>query len=299
MSHPKLTRRSTLGVAMAGAVAALLKPFQARAADAVNVRRGYAKARFGQMHYRIAQPANVTEPPLLCLHSSPNSGRIYETFLGEMGKDRVAIAVDTPGFGDSDAPPSVPDIADYAHAMGDVLDAMGLEAVDLIGYHTGSMIGAELAIQRPAQVRRVIMIAAPVFTQSELAELRAHFAPVQLTADGSHLVPPWTEHVRWAMPGWTLDHVATQFPDALRRPAVSWWGHNAAFTYSLADKLPSVRQPLLVLNPEDDLYTQTRRAKSLISNGRFKELPGWGHGFLDIHTQQAADIVRDFLSAEG
>lgn len=299
MSGPELTRRRTLGLAVAGAVAALLKPVRARAADRVHVRRGYAKARFGQMHYRIAKPANASEPPLLCLHSSPNSGRIYETFLGDMGQDRLAIAVDTPGFGDSDPPPSVPSIADYAQAMGDVLDVLDLGTVDLIGYHTGSMIGVELARQRPAQVRRVIMISAPLFTQSELAELRAHFAPVQLTADGSHLVAPWAEHVRWAMPGWTLDHVATQFPDALRRPAISWWGHNAAFTYPLADKLPGVQQPLLVLNPEDDLHVQTRRANGLMSNGQFKELPGWGHGFLDIHSQEAADIVRDFLRAEG
>ena len=97
------------------------------------------------------------------------------------------------------------------------------------------------------------------------------------------------------MPGWTLDHVATQFPDALRRPAISWWGHNAAFGYPLGEKLPLVSQPILVLNPEDDLHVQTRRAAGLIGGENIMELPGWGHGFLDVRTEQAASILRDFL----
>ncbi len=299
MAGLELTRRSTLGLALAGAMAALLKPLGARGANVARVRRGYARGRFGQLHYRIAKPVNPGETPLLCLHSSPNSGRIYETFLGEIGADRVAVAADTPGFGDSDPPPTVPGIEDYAGAMGDLIDTLGFDTVDLVGYHTGSMIATELALQRPEQVRRLVLISAPIYTAAELAEAHAHFAPVKLTRDGSHLVGPWTGHVRWAMPGWTLDHVATQFPDALRRPAISWWGHNAAFTYPLSEKLPNVAQPILVLNPEDDLHTKTQRAKALIGENTLKELPGWGHGFLDIHTQAAADIMRSFLNQGG
>ena len=300
MSGFKLSRRGALSLAVAGAIAALLKPLRARSADGVRVRRGYSRGRFGQIHYRIAKPQGEPgQAPLLCLHSSPNSGRIYETFLRSIGTDRTAVAADTPGYGDSDPPPEAPTISDYATAMGDLIDAMAFESVDVIGYHTGSLTSVELALQRPEQVRRVIMISAPVFTEEELEANRAEFAPVQLTKDGSHLEKAWSSHVYWAMPGWTLDHVATQFPDALRRPAISWWGFNAAFSYPLAEKLPQVRQPLLVLNPEDDLHAQTQRAKTLLANGRIHDLPAWGHGFLDIHTEQAAGLVRDFLGAGG
>ena len=168
-----------------------------------------------------------------------------------------------------------------------------------MGYHTGSLIAVELALQSPKLVNKLVLVSAPVFTDAELTELRKQFAPTELTRDGSHLATLWAEHVRWAMPGWTIDHVATQFPDAMRRPSISWWGHNAAFNYALADRLPKVTKPVLVLNPEDDLHAETLRAKKLIAKGRLRELPGWGHGFLDIHTDEAAGIVRDFLSAEG
>ena len=299
MFNWNLTRRRALSLAMAGTFTALVKPFRAGAAGSSTVRRGYTRGRFGQMHYRIAKPAKAAGRPLLCLHSSPNSGRIYETFLSRMGSDRIAVAVDTPGFGDSDPPPKAPTIEDYAAAMGDFMGAMELDSLDLVGYHTGSMIAVELALRHPKRIRRLVLISAPLFTPEELAELHEHFAPVELTRDGSHLTRQWAEHVHWAMPGWTLDHVATQFPDALRRPAISWWGHNAAFNFPLREKLPQVRQPMLVLNPEDDLFAETSRAKDLITNGRMQDLPGWGHGFLDIHTDAAADILRTFLGKAG
>ena len=102
-----------------------------QAAITVPVRKGYGVGRFGQIHYRISQPALAAgHTPLLCFHMSPNSGRIYETFLKHMGADRFVVAPDTPGFGDSDAPATQPDIADYAAAMGDLMDALGFAAVE-------------------------------------------------------------------------------------------------------------------------------------------------------------------------
>ncbi len=291
------TRRQVIGAALAGTAGLVVGPVS-EATVRVPVRKGYADGRFGQIHYRISQPALATgHPPLLCFHMSPNSGRIYETFLKHMGADRFAVAPDTPGFGDSDPPPTQPDIADYAAAMGDLMDALGFATVDVMGYHTGSETCIELALQRPEQVRRLVLVSAPIFTDAELAEHRAHYARDELLADGSHAAERWRAHLYWAMEGWTPQHVAQQFPDALRRPTISWWGHSAAFSYPTADRLAQVRQPVLVLNPEDDLHEQTRRAEGVLGNGRIHELPGWGHGFLDLFPDQAAALVRGHLDA--
>jgi pimeloyl-ACP methyl ester carboxylesterase len=64
----------------------------------------------------------------------------------------------------------------------------------------------------------------------------------------------------------------------------------------MADNLARVKQPVLVLNPEDDLHAQTLRADGLMKNGRIHELPGWGHGFLDLFPTQAAALVRGHLN---
>jgi len=264
----------------------------------VPVRRNYARGRFGQIHYRIARPDGDSDrTPLLCFHMSPNSGRIYETFLGHIGTDRVAVAPDTPGFGDSDPPAEQPGIEDYAAAMGDLIDALGFDAVNVMGYHTGSETCVELALQRPGQVRRLVLVSAPIFTPQELAEHRVHYGHTELSKDGSHLAEKWRGHLYWAMQGWTPEHVARHFPDAMRRPTLSWWGHSAAFSYPFADKLKLVEQPVLLLNPEDDLHEQSLRAQGIMQNGQIHELPGWGHGFLELFPDQAAALVRGHLDA--
>jgi hypothetical protein len=58
-----------------------------------------------------------------------------------------------------------------------------------------------------------------------------------------------------------------------------------------------VTQPVLVLNPDDDLYTQSLRAEGKMQNGVIRHLPSWGHGYLDVHTTEAVRIVRQFLDA--
>ena len=57
-----------------------------------------------------------------------------------------------------------------------------------------------------------------------------------------------------------------------------------------------MNQPLLILNPEDDLWELTPQAKPFIKNGRIHDLPGWTHGAMDSHTEEMAAIVRAFLA---
>jgi pimeloyl-ACP methyl ester carboxylesterase len=262
----------------------------------VPVRRDYLDGRFGQIHYRIARPAlDGGKPPLLCFHMSPNSGRIYETFLGAIGTDRIAVAPDTPGLGDSDPPADAPGIEDYAGAMGDVMDALKLRQVDVMGYHTGSETCVALALARPAQVRKLILTSAPIFTPEELKDHREKYAHEPLAEDGQHLVKKWKGHMFWRGPGKTREMVADEFCDALRNPLISWWGHNAAFSYDMGGQMPKVTQPMLVLNPDDDLHAHTWRAEGKMQRGRILHLKGWGHGYLNVHTDAAAKIVRDFL----
>lgn len=264
--------------------------------DTVPVKRRYVDGRFGQIHVRVADPeANATAPPLLCFHMSPNSSRIYQTFMGSMGTDRCVVAPDTPGFGESDPPPSQPSIEDYASAMTEVMDALGLDQVDVMGYHTGSETCVALALLQPTRVRKLVLTSAPIFSDDELQGFRDHYSKPELSEDGSHVAEKWRAYLHWAGPGWTMDHVAEQFADALRRPDTSWWGHNAAFDFPMGDKLAEVTQPILVLNPNDDLVDQTRRADGRMQNGRIHELPDWGHGYLDVHTSEACALIRSFL----
>ena len=265
------------------------------------LRRDYVTARFGQMHYRYAKPAVQTgKRPLLMFHMSPYSSFIYEIFAGEMGRDRLAIAIDTPGFGASDPMPKPPEIEDYASAMEDVMDALGLRDVDLMGYHTGCKIAMEVSLRRPTQVHRLINVSAAIYTEAELASQRKDYAAENFADDGSTYANWWKNRGRWHMKEVTKEMHADLFAVRVSNPSISWWGHRAAFNYQAAVALPKVKHPILILNPEaDDLAPMTVRAKPLLQNpaSRIHGLPGWAHGFLDVKTAEAAKLVRDFLDA--
>ena len=85
------------------------------------------------------------------------------------------------------------------------------------------------------------------------------------------------------------------FLDGLRNPDWSAWGHNAAFNYDIATALQESAHPILVLNPEDDLWPYTPRVAPLLKNGRVHDLTGWTHGFLDAETAKVGIILRNFL----
>lgn len=266
------------------------------------VRRAFHDAPGGPLHYRIVEPAptvgRAAQPrvPLLLLHMSPNSSRIYEALLPAMGRDRIVVAPDTPGFGESEPPPAPPSIADYAAAMGGLVDTLGLREVDVMGYHTGAITAVVMALARPDLVRRVVMVSCPVFTDAELTALRAEYRGREPREDGSHLVEAWTFLQRFYGPEVPRRVMARNFTEGLRGGPFAHWGHRAAFAHDLRVDLPKLTQPVLVLNPDDDLAVQTPRGLPLLRNGRQIDLPR-GHGFLDSMTDEVAATLRGFLDA--
>ncbi len=290
-----------------GATAALAAPAVgalAAESEVVGMTRGYVAGPYGQIHYRSVRPVRSRRPPLLCLHASPLSSRVYDHWIREIGKDRIAVAPDTPGYGGSDTPPQPVEIADFAAAMIRFLDEMKFKVVDVMGYHTGSLTSVELARRYPGRIRRVVLISAPNWTAEERAASRAR---VGVPA------PTYEQMLETTLTGYRNQGkgLFRDMPDEdcydvqlerMRHYRTSNWGFRAAYNYDTLGAMQDVKQPLLVLNPEDDVYDKTKRVQPLIdagkiANARVHDLPGWTHGHMDVHTIEMADVVRRFLDA--
>ena len=282
---------------------------QAFASDRTSrLRKAYADGPYGQIHYRHVLPDGPQHIPLLCLHLTPMSGAVYSNCILEMGKDRWAIAPDTPGYGGSEPPPHPVHIPEFSAAMIQLMDQLGIDQFDVMGYHTGSMTSTELARTYPDRIRKVVLISAPLFTQEELDSYRrAWYGDVNSRGgDPPTFATAVTElasrHAGGQKTGWrnvgSEERYGEIMLEWLRSYRTEHWGHEAAFAYDLSVHLPELEQPVLVLCPEDDLWVHTHRITPYLNNGRLYELPGWTHGAMDIHTIEMAEIVRAFLDSE-
>ncbi|HBO12387.1 MAG TPA: hypothetical protein DD491_06350 [Halieaceae bacterium] len=162
------------------------------------------------------------------------------------------------------------------------------------------MVAVAAAGQRPGEVARLVNISAPLFTPEEVAELHAFFAPLPLDEAGTRFRIMWERILRFRGPGMTLPMAAASLADNLRAGEDYEEGHRAAFdhTAAYARELAALSHPLLVMNINDDLVSQTRRVDALLANGERRDYPDWGNGFLELWPEAVAAELLAFLDAD-
>jgi len=264
----------------------------------VHLRRMYVDCRYGQLHVHTSFPSNGGFDelvPLVCIHPSPLTGRVFRRLLAELGQGRSVYAPDLPGHGESDAPEVAPSIAEYAAAVGDMIDTLRLRQVDLLGHQTGSLVAADLAVSRPGQVRRVVLAGVPVFDAKEREAFHRHPWPAAGREDGAHLVEEWQRIRRWRASGVPAARIGKALAAALQAGDAASWGTQAAADYAAGERLPLLRQPALVLRARDEFWDMTQRADALLPEGRRVDLPDQDAGLLEAGIHEVVRYAREFL----
>jgi pimeloyl-ACP methyl ester carboxylesterase len=265
-----------------------------------NVRRTFVDGKYGQIHCRIAKPENARQAAIVCLHMSPKSSVAFRELLPHLADDRIAMAPDNPGHGESDLPPAEPHvrIPDYAQSAWDAIDALTDGPVHLLGYHTGSMVAVEAARQRPKDVLSIINIAAPIFTAAEEAELDQTYSPLPLDTEGSRFQIMWGRVMDHLGPGVPLQVAAASFAENLRAGDDYEWGHRAAFAWGQTynKQLAELTHPFLIINPNDDCHEMSLRANDIIKNVNILEYPAVGHGFCSTEPEKLAATIKPFIA---
>lgn len=288
------------------------------AADASDVvaKRGYADSRFGQIHFHSFAPATGPGPktPIAFFHQNPRSAVDMEPLTSELGKDRLVLAFDTPGYGLSDRPPAPPDMASLAGAMADALGALGYgqsgkgdksgrgvrRQIDVFGFHTGSMIASELAVERPDMVRRVVLSGIPYYDVEYLKQRVAMMPQARKTPeDASLVVEQWYSVVNRRTPAMSLDRAADIFLDVIRTLDKPWYATFAVLSYRPAERLPKITQPILIVQPHEMLLEQTRAAhRELMPRATMVEIPGVVEDVFDAAADRFAAAMRPWLDAK-
>lgn len=268
------------------------------------IRRAYADCRYGQLHYRDAGPRDGARPAVVLLHQNPSSGFEYEALIAALASDRRVIAFDTPGYGMSDAPPAPPGMAAYAAAFADGLDALAADGllegpVNLYGFHTGTLLCAELAIARPDRVRALAMTGIPLFpAEVAAAKLGEAVNYPALDEDGEVILTLLRNLYGYVVgkrdPRVPLDKAVLNFADKARVLNRFTWAYQGVWSWDFA-RLGLVAQPVLVLQSHETLLENARAASGLLRQATWRELPGLDRDIFDIAPELIADELRAYF----
>jgi pimeloyl-ACP methyl ester carboxylesterase len=306
MKAPLLAAQAALALAI------LIGPLAAPSAhdDLPPLRHGYVDNRYGQLHFSIATPARRSDlPPLVLFHQSPNSSEEFHDLVRMLGRERIAIAIDTPGHGGSDGPATLPSIEDYAAAIAEGLRNLGYgpqKPLDVFGYHTGSKIVTELALAEPRMIRRVILSGLYDPPPEQLAQALAnlhHPSSVSDLLERFHERLPQNRDY-YARQGLSEEQWGRIRIDSLRGLTRQEFGHEAAFRYAprFAARLALIQQPVLLLPLDDGLAQATRDAATRFKNVHVTPQTYAAGGFF-TQTAAIADVMnqfcRDVLSLQG
>jgi pimeloyl-ACP methyl ester carboxylesterase len=247
-------------------------------------------------------------PLVLLQHFRGNLDNWDPALIDALAATRRVIAFDNAGVGGSagTTPDTIEQMAGDAIAF---LTAMDLGPVDLLGFSIGSFVAQQIALRRPAIVRRLILAS----SAPQGAAGMHGWAPDVIGAVGTPVTSP-EEYLGVFFARSPSSQEAGQ--EAMRRmyartedrdAATTWATREAQYDavcawgvpdHALLQRLSCLRMPVFVANGDSDPMIRPRYSyllAGLIPQARVKIYPDAAHGFLFQHYAEFAADVEAFL----
>jgi pimeloyl-ACP methyl ester carboxylesterase len=260
--------------------------------------------------YRTTGASDGT--PLVTLqHFRGNLDNWDPALIDALALGRRVITFDNRGVAASNG--TTPNtIAQMALDAIDFIDALDIGEVDLLGFSIGSFLAQEIALIRPASVRKVVLASSAPKGASGMHG----WAPAVIGAVGK----PETsgeEYLSVFFAGSDASRAAGQevlgrlfgARTADRDADVSWQTRLAQYdavcrwgepSHSLLERVSAIDKPVFVANGDSDPMILPRYSyllAGLIPGARLKIYPDSAHGFLFQHHAQFAADVDAFLAS--
>jgi pimeloyl-ACP methyl ester carboxylesterase len=240
--------------------------------------------------------------PLLFLHGALGVDA-DDPLVARLAKANKVVVASHPGFGLSSRPDHVTTIDDVAYAYLDLVEAMDLQDVTLVGASIGGWIAAELAIRGSDRFNKLVLID-PVGVKLGSREERPIADVFGLTNDD---LPGMYFSTKEA--GLAAMH-ELKFPDlpeeasvrhARNRETLSLYGWAPTlYNPKLLSRLHRIKAPTLVLWGDKDHVAGVDYGKqyaAAIPGAKFDVIPGGGHlGYFE-NPDEYAKRTQAFLSA--
>ncbi len=241
-------------------------------------------------------------PPLLLISGLGGKADFWNPLNRLLEQKFRLISFDHRGTGASGYPADGYTIERMAADALNVLDALGIPTIDVIGHSTGGAIAQTLAIDTPSRVQRLIISGSWARTDYRfrlLFELRLSVlrqaGPAAYTALGQLLAysPEWIgqneELIRSSVTNSEKSPEARMATDARVRMLLA---------HDRLDDLHKITSQTLVVGAADDMivpFSHSRAIAERIDRARVVEISG-GHFYPRTEPDRLARILMDFLS---
>jgi pimeloyl-ACP methyl ester carboxylesterase len=258
--------------------------------------------------YAYRDAGQSTVPLVLLQHFRGNLDNWDPALIDALAPMRRVVTFDNAGVGGSTGttPDTIEQMARDAIAF---LAAMGFSQVDLLGFSIGSFIAQQIALMRPAIVRRLVLAS----SAPQGAAGMHGWAPEVIGAIGAPETSPegyldvfFTRSAESRQAGnEALRRIYARTED--RDKATTWATRQAQYDavctwgipdHALLERLGAINVPVLVANGDSDPMILPRYSyllAGLLPHARVKLYPDAAHGFLFQHHAEFAADVAAFL----
>ena len=250
-------------------------------------------------------------PLVLLQHFRGNLDNWDPALIDALARTRRVVTFDNTGVGSSagTTPDTIEQMARDALVF---LAAMELSQADLLGFSIGSFVAQEIALIRPAIVRRLVLASAAPPRRGRHARLGTGGDRCRRNAadrSRGYLDVFFSQSADSGQAGQgALQRMYARTED---RDAATTWAtreaqYDAVCTWGIPDhgklqRLAALHMPVFVANGDSDpmiLPHYSHLLAGLIPQARIRIYPDAAHGFLFQHHAQFADDVAEFLTAD-
>ena len=260
----------------------------AKLEDAESVRIGAQQVRY--VRRKGAEAAG--DVPIVILHGWGAHIEAVGPILAALEGAFELIALDLPGFGESDPPPEAWSAADYARFVADFLDHLGVSRAHFVGHSHGGRVAIVLATEERERVVRLLLVDAAGIRPKRGWRYRRRVAVAKLGRAAAAVGGPPGRRLQERMRA----RVASR--DYLEASETMRGTFRAVIAEDMTDRLSRIGAPTLIVwgeRDEDTPLWMAHRMEELIPDAGLVVLEGAGHySYADAPGQFRA-VARRFL----
>ncbi len=296
-AHVPLGVTATLRGQGAGVTSSSLRPRSAKAPPPPAWKPPFRWVRVGTTRLRVAVIG--TGPPLLLINGIGANIEMWEPVVQHLPGRRLVL-FDVPGTGQSPALHLPMRMRGYAKLVVELLDELGIEQADVLGYSWGGALAQQLAHQAPSRVRSLVLGATMPGLGGEppapwvfalMATPARYYSKTFLRLSAPYIFG--------SAPSKAAD--STHGSARVARPPspLGYLQQLSAITgWSSRPWLRTLTAPTLVLGGARDPLVRPRNARilaRLIPGARLHVVDG-GHLFLLEQPEEACPVIENFLA---